>query len=43
MKRLFIVSLFAFVMSSNVFTEDSVSDERISEISQRLEVMVLIH
>ena len=37
MKLLFIVSLFAFVTSAGVIAEESVSDERISEISQRLE------
>ena len=37
MKLLFIVSLFAFVTSAGVIAEQSVSDERISEISQRLE------
>ena len=37
MKRLLIVSLFAFATSAGVMAEESVSDERISEISQRLE------
>ena len=37
MNRLLIVSLFAFVTSAGVIAEESLSDERISEISQRLE------
>ena len=37
MKHLLIVSLFAFATSAGVIAEESVSDERISEISQRLE------
>ena len=38
MKQLLIVSLFAFATSAGVIAEESVSNERISEISQRLEV-----
>ena len=37
MNRLLIVSLFALFTSASVIAEESVSDERISEISQRLE------
>ena len=38
MKRLLVLSLFAFVLSvGGIFANESVSDERISEISQRLE------
>ena len=37
MKHLLIVSLFAFATSAGVIAEESVSNERISEISQRLE------
>ena len=37
MKHLLIVSLFSFATSAGVIAEDSVSNERISEISQRLE------
>ena len=37
MKHLLIVSLFAFASSAGVIAEESVSNERISEISQRLE------
>ena len=37
MKHLFIAFLLAFTTSNGVIAEDSVSDERISEISQRLE------
>ena len=37
MKRLLIVSLFVFATSSVVIANEPVSDERISEISQRLE------
>ena len=37
MKQLLIVSLFAFATSASVIAEESVSNERISEISQRLE------
>ena len=37
MKQLLIVSLFAFATSAGVIAEESVSNERISEISQRLE------
>jgi len=37
MKLLLIVSLFVFATSSDIKAEESVSDERISEISQRLE------
>ena len=38
MKHLLIVSLFAFATSAGVIAEESVSNERISEISKRLEV-----
>ena len=37
MKHLLIISLFAFVTSFNIAANESVSNERISEISQRLE------
>jgi hypothetical protein len=37
MKHLLIVSLFAFATSAGVIAEESVSNDRISEISQRLE------
>ena len=37
MNRLLIVSLFVFATSSVVIAKEPVSDERISEISQRLE------
>ena len=37
MRRLLLVSFFAFAISAGVISDESVSDERISEISQRLE------
>tara|TARA_B100000927_G_scaffold175988_1_gene141813 strand:+ start:24842 stop:25705 length:864 start_codon:yes stop_codon:yes gene_type:complete len=37
MKYLFIASLLAFTTSNSIIAEESVSDEKISEISQRLE------